>query len=131
MRLRALLVLALALATVPMLLASDTKSDTNMKKSITLGEAAQVGTTTLQPGDYKVEWQGSGQNVDVKFMQGNKVVASAPATVQTKESRNNSIQLTNQGTGAATVREIDWAHVALVFQPGAENTSPSSSSTYA
>ena len=128
MRLRALLVLALALATVPVLLASDSKSDTNMRKNITLGEAAQVGTTTLQPGDYKVEWQGTGQNVNVKFMQGNKVVATAPATVQEKESRSNSIELKNEGSGPATVREIDWAHVALVFQPGAENTSPSTSS---
>jgi hypothetical protein len=129
MRLRALLVLALALATVPVLLASDTKSDTNMKKNLTLGTAAQVGTATLQPGDYKVEWQGTGQNVNVKFIQGNKVVATAPATVESKESRNNSIQLTTAGgNGAATVREIDWAHVALVFQPGAENTNPPSSS---
>ena len=128
MRLRALLVLALALATVPVLLASDTKSDTNMKKNITLGEAAQVGTATLQPGDYKVEWQGTGQNVNVKFIQGSKVVATAPATVQEKESRNNSIQLTNQGSGPATVKEIDWKNVALVFQPGVENTNPSSSS---
>ena len=125
MRLRALLVLALALATVPVVLASD--ANTNMKKNITLGEAVQIGTATLQPGDYKVEWQGSGQNVKVNFMQGNKVVASAPATVETKENRNNSIQLMNQGSGAATIREIDWKNVALVFQPGAESSNPPSS----
>ena len=124
MRLRALLVLALALATVPVLLASDA----TMKKNITLGTAAQVGSTTLQPGDYKVEWQGTGSNVNVNFMQGSKVVATAPATVEQKESRNNSIQLTNAGgNGAATVREIDWKNIALVFQPGAENPAPPSS----
>ena len=124
MRLRALLVFALALATVPVLLASDA----TMKKSITLGTAAQVGTATLQPGDYKVEWTGTGPNVNVNFVQGNKVVATAPATVESKESRNNAIQLTNAGgNGAATVKEIDWKNIALVFQPGAENpASPSS-----
>ena len=124
MRLRALLVLALALATVPVLLASDA----TMKKNITLGTAAQVGSTTLKPGDYRVEWQGTGSNVNVNFMQGSKVVATAPATVEQKESHNNSIQLTTAaGNGAATVREIDWTHIALVFQPGAENPAPPSS----
>jgi hypothetical protein len=99
-----------------------------MKKNITLGTAAQVGSTTLKPGDYRVEWQGTGSNVNVNFMQGSKVVATAPATVEQKESHNNSIQLTNAGgNGTATVREIDWTHIALVFQPGAENPAPPSS----
>lgn len=123
MRLRALLVLALALATVPVLLASNATT----KKNITLGEQAQVGSTTLQPGDYKVEWQGTGSNVTVNFIQGNKVKATVPATVESKESPNNSIQLKSEGNGSQSMKEIDWAHVALVLQPGATNTSSSPS----
>lgn len=123
MRLRALLVLALALATVPVMLASGATT----KKNITLGEQAQIGNTTLQPGDYKVEWQGTGSNVTVNFLQGSKVIATVPATVQSKESQNNSIQLKGQANGPQSVKEIDWAHVALVFEPGTTNTNPSPS----
>lgn len=126
MKLRVLLVLALTLATVPALLASDA----NTKKGITLGTVATVGNTTLQPGDYKVEWQGTGSNVNVNIMQGKKVVASAPATVQNKQSANNAILMKNEGNGAEAIMEIDFHDVALVFQPGAANNNnpPSSSS---
>lgn len=119
MKLKGLLVLALTLATVPLLMASETK------KSITLGEAAQVGTVTLQPGDYKVEWQGTGPNVQVNFLQGNKTVATAPATVANKNTTyDNAIQMKDEGNGAKAVTEIDWSHMALVFQPSGGNASP-------
>ncbi len=118
MKLKGLLIVALALATVPLLLASE-KSE---KKSITLGETAQVGHATLQPGDYKLEWNGTGQNVNVNFMQRGKVVATAPATVQSKASGNQtSINLKDQGNGSKALTEIDFNNMALVFQPGAGN----------
>jgi hypothetical protein len=126
MKVRVLLVLALTLTTVPALLASDA----NMKKGITLGTVAMVGNTTLQPGDYKVEWQGTGSNVKVDIMQGKRVVASAPATVENKHSANNAILMKNAGNGAESITEIDFHDMALVFAPnqGNNTTQPTSSS---
>ena len=117
MKLRVLLVFALTLATVPAVLGSN-KSDNN-KKSITLGEPAQVGSTTLKPGDYRVEWQGTGPNVTVNFVQGSKVIATAPATIQNKNSNTTNIFMKDEGNGNRALTEIDWKNTALVFQPGA------------
>jgi hypothetical protein len=35
--------------------------------------------TTLKPGDYKVEWENSGSNVEVSIMQGKSVLAKTTA----------------------------------------------------
>ena len=125
MKLRVLLVFALTLATVPAVLGSNKPE--NNKKNITLGETVQVGTTTLQPGDYKVEWQGTGPNVTVNFVQGKKVVATASATLQSKDSRTTNVLMKDEGNGNRAMTEIDWKNTALVFEPGAQtNSTPSS-----
>ena len=40
-----------------------------------------VNGTTLKPGDYKVQWEGSGPNVELSILQGKNVVAKVPAHV--------------------------------------------------
>jgi len=127
MKLRVLLVFALTLATVPAVLGSDKAEN---RKNITLGETAQVGSTTLKPGDYRVEWEGTGPNVNVNFLQGNKVVATVPATLQNKNSRTTNIFMKEEGNGNRAVTEIDWKNTSLVFQPGAmgnTNNTPTTS----
>jgi hypothetical protein len=49
------------------------------KASLQLGRPVTVNGTTLQPGDYKVQWEGDGPNVQVSILQGKNVVAKAPA----------------------------------------------------
>ena len=68
------LVLGLAL-----LLASSAFAAT--KASLNLQSPVTVNGTTLKPGDYKLEWDGSGPNVEVSIMQGKTVVAKLPAKV--------------------------------------------------
>ena len=68
------LVMALAL-----LLASSAFAAT--KGSLQIGNPVTVNGTTLKPGDYKVQWEGSGPNVEVSILQGKNVVAKAPAHV--------------------------------------------------
>ena len=44
--------------------------------------AASVNSgTTLKPGDYKVQWDGTGPNVELSIIQGKNVVAKVPAHV--------------------------------------------------
>src|SRR5262250_563324 len=51
------------------------------KGTLHLQEAAQVNGQQIPAGDYQVRWEGSGANVEVRFMQGKKEVAKASAKV--------------------------------------------------
>ncbi|MGA8216016.1 MAG: hypothetical protein WB799_20670 [Candidatus Sulfotelmatobacter sp.] len=68
------LVLGLAL-----LLASSAFAGT--KASLELSNPVIVNGTTIKPGDYKLEWEGSGPSVELSIMQGKTVVAKVPARV--------------------------------------------------
>ena len=68
------LVLGLALA-----LASSAFAAT--KASLQLSHPVTVNGTTLKAGDYKVQWEGNGPNVELSILQGKNVVAKVPAHV--------------------------------------------------
>jgi hypothetical protein len=51
------------------------------KGSMTLLSPATINGTNLKAGDYKLEWEGSGNDVQLKIMQGKNVVAQVPAKV--------------------------------------------------
>jgi len=51
------------------------------KGSLQLTNAVTVNGTTLKPGDYKLQWEGSGPNVEVSIMQGKNVIAKTPAHI--------------------------------------------------
>ena len=54
----------------------------NKPGSLSLGDAAQINGKTLPAGNYRVQWEGSGPAVQVQFLKGKKVVATAPARVE-------------------------------------------------
>lgn len=45
--------------------------------SFTITSPARIGTKTLQPGRYKLEWNGQGKNVSLDIMKSGKTVATA------------------------------------------------------
>jgi hypothetical protein len=93
------------------------------KKSITLNEPVSVGSTVLKPGDYKVEWDGSGSNVQVKFLQNNKEVATAPATIENKKSGyDGALDLTGADNAAKQLRAIDFKDMSIKFVQGNSST---------
>jgi hypothetical protein len=51
------------------------------KASLTLQDPTTVNGTKLKPGDYKLEWDGTGSNVEVSILKGKTVVAKVPAHV--------------------------------------------------
>jgi len=51
------------------------------KANLQLSNPVTLNGTTLKPGDYKVQWEGSGPNVEVSILQGKNVVAKVPAHV--------------------------------------------------
>ena len=65
----------LVLTLVPAVFAADASHQ------LTLTKEVAVNGTAVRPGDYKVKWAGSGDNVDVSFLRGKHVVATSPAHV--------------------------------------------------
>jgi hypothetical protein len=49
------------------------------KASLHLNNPTAINGTKLKAGDYKLEWDGTGPDVEVSIMQGKNVVAKVPA----------------------------------------------------
>jgi len=60
------------------------------KGSLQLTNAVTVNGTTLKPGDYKLQWEGSGPNVELSIMQGKNVIAKAPAHIVDLDTPSNN-----------------------------------------
>src|SRR5581483_7651656 len=67
-----LLLAGVALSLPLSAMAKDNGSNNSGK--FTVAENVKVGSTELKPGNYKVEWDGSGDSVQVKIMQGKNTV---------------------------------------------------------
>ena len=50
--------------------------------SLNLAQPVQLNGTQIQPGDYKVTWEGTGSDVSVSILKGKDVVAKAPAHIK-------------------------------------------------
>jgi uncharacterized protein with FMN-binding domain len=91
----------------------------NNAHSVEISDAVQVGGTKLKPGNYKVEWQGTGPAVQVSFQQSGKTVATVPGTLKTNDDQvtNDAIVTEATGSGTSTLKEIDFRHLkqALMF----------------
>jgi len=75
------------------------------KTDLTLMDSAIVSGTKLKPGAYKLQWEGSGPNVEVSILQGKTVVAKVPAKVVDLKvaSLNNAALLTTNSDGTSTL----------------------------
>jgi hypothetical protein len=92
--------------------------------NITITDPVQIGSRQLEPGHYKVEWQGEGPTVQVQFLHNGKPVASSNAQLvnQNQKSPYDDVVTIKAGTNASSLKEIDFHNEAesLVFanQPG-------------
>jgi len=77
-----------------------------------LTQPARVGTTTLQPGHYRAEWNGPDNALNVAIISHGKTVATAHGHL--KEMPNKSpytaVTLKNRGNHTQQVDEIDFDH---------------------
>ena len=83
----------------------------------------RISTTELKPGNYKVEWQGSGPAVAVSFLRNGKTVVTVPGTLKANDDQvtQNAIVTEATDAGMSTLKEIDFGHQkeALVFDQDA------------
>ena len=97
------LVLGLALALASSAFAAS-------KANMTLNNPTSVNGTKLNAGDYKLEWDGSGPNVEVSIIQGKKVVTKVPAKLVDldKAPGNNAALLKQNGDGSTTLARVSF-----------------------
>lgn len=97
------------------------KDNSNSGK-FTVSEPVKIGSTQLKPGDYKVEWDGTGDSVNVKILQGKHTVATSPAKLVNHDNAApyNSVILNETNGGGKGISEIDFGKrkEALVFTDG-------------
>jgi hypothetical protein len=101
------------------------------KGSLELSNPVTVNGTTLKPGDYKVEWDGTGPNVEVSILQGKKVLAKVPAqVVELPEASSNSAAVTRDtGSGPKSLAGVrfEGKKFALDLTPTSESMQGGSS----
>ncbi len=101
----------LLLAGIALLLPLSASAKNNNEGKFTISESVQVGSTQLKPGDYKVEWNGTGDAVQVTILQGKKTVATTSGKVVNHDQASpyNAVIL-KDATGGKAINEIDFGN---------------------
>jgi len=91
------------------------------KKTLHLYDKAELKGKVLNPGDYKVEWSGSGPSVELNIVQGRDTLATVPARVveeNTSHDRDGYV-LRPAKNGGKSIEELFFsgAKYNLKIQP--------------
>ncbi len=96
---------------------ADSKSKDSGK--LNLANPVQIGSTQVAPGDYKVEWSGTGDNVQVNILKGKNVVATTEGKLVelSKKAENSSVttKALEGNTRALIEIQFDNKKQSLVF----------------
>ena len=78
------------------------------KGALRLDENVTVDGTPLQPGNYRVEWNGNGPDVQVSLLKGNQTVATFPAHLaeQTQPNQADAYGSTDEPNGSKSLTAI-------------------------
>lgn len=93
------------------------------KAGLRLSNPVTVNGTTLKPGEYKLQWEGTGPNVELTFIQSGKVIAKSPAhIVQLQSPSANDAAVTktsSSGPSSLTGVRFQGKKLALeLTEPG-------------
>ena len=88
------------------------------KTTVNFSTPTVIGSYTLQPGEYAVQWTGSGPDVQVTFAKGNKIMWTVPAILDaTHNGYNPSYTCHASESGATLLVEIKTKNATLRFLP--------------
>lgn len=78
------------------------------KGELQLQSPATVNGTKLKPGDYKLQWEGTGPNVEVSIMKGKNVLAKVQAKLVDLSSpaQNNAAVVKNNDDGTSSLAGV-------------------------
>jgi len=92
------------------------------KGSMQILDSVTVSGKTLPPGEYSLQWDGSGQNVQLSILKGKKVVATTPAHVLdlSQSAQANEALVKNSSDGNRSLSEIRFEGKKYALQIGEE-----------
>ena len=100
------------------------------KGSLVVREALEVNGQQLAPGEYQLRWDGSGSNVEISFMKGNKEVAKASArVVAVDKAPEYDLTIVDRTSGKAAVSELRFAGKKYALAIGTEKAEMSGTSS--
>jgi hypothetical protein len=88
----------------------------NNRGKLALTDTVVVDGKQIEPGDYKVEWDGSGSAVQVKILQGKETVATLSAHLTEQHNRNPH-------DAYSTAAEPDGSRALTAIYPGGKHLS--------
>jgi hypothetical protein len=90
------------------------------KASLSLNHDTTVNGTKLKAGDYKLQWDGSGPDVEVSIVQGKNVVAKVPAKLVDLNSNaaNDAAVIKNNSDGSSTLAGVRFAGKKYALELG-------------
>jgi hypothetical protein len=90
------------------------------KANLTLNNPTSINGTSLKAGEYKLQWDGNGPNVEVSIMQGKKVIAKVPAKVVdlNQSSANDAALLKQNSDGTTTLAGVRFQGKKFALELG-------------
>jgi uncharacterized protein YhdP len=109
---------ALFLSMLAMLLPISAAARSDNQRKVNLSTAVEVGSTQLQPGTYRLEWQGNGPAVNVEFIQNGQTVATTQArwVDKSQPAPYDSVVTEKAGNNQNRLMEIDFHKQKQVLQ---------------
>jgi hypothetical protein len=92
------------------------------KGSLQVQEPINVNGTKLAPGEYKVQWDGTGPNVEMSILKGKNVVTKVPAHVVDlgAASPSDAAVVKNNGDGTKSLSEVRLSGKKFALAVGEE-----------
>jgi len=92
-------------------------------KTITLNNPVILNGTTLQPGDYKLNYTTNGTSTEVKILKGKNTVATATGEVVNLEraAADDAVVTHVNDDGSRTIQEFQFAGKKSAIRFGAES----------
>jgi len=90
--------------------------------ALKVSEPVTVNGTKLATGDYQVNWEGTGANVEVNISKSNKVLATLPGHLVEldRPAHDSSYTTQRQEDGSASVIEIHFSGKKYKLEVGQE-----------
>lgn len=80
--------------------------------NFTVQEHVQIGSTDIAPGQYKAEWSGPANNLQVEILQHGKTVATTEGSIKNlpQPSPYTAVVTKTESNHTKQVQEIDFNH---------------------
>jgi hypothetical protein len=93
------------------------------RASLELQEPVKVAGTQLQSGKYRVEWTGTGEQVDVKIYRGNKEVISTHARLLKDNTTYDHVSYSTGENGVPVLTQISFSKQKCALRLDNESSS--------